>query len=132
MWRFIIALTLSFTFINVCAKNALCEQQQCIAVVDAGSTGSRVHIYSYTLDENHEPTLIKERWSKKIKPGFATLAPTPKAVGNYLSLLFKDAPAQHMPFIFTRQGACGYSHPLNKSFITKHYNYCFPNKNPGN
>jgi hypothetical protein len=85
---------------SVCAESAVCQQKNCIAVVDAGSTGSRVHIYAYDLDSNNAPIAINELWSKKIKPGFATLEPTQDVINAYLGNLFLNAPEQNVPVYF--------------------------------
>lgn len=79
---------------------APCEQQHCLAVVDAGSTGSRVHIYAYELDEKNTPAAIKELWSNKITPGFSTLQPKQRVIDGYLRSLFARAPVDHIPVYF--------------------------------
>ncbi|VEH35113.1 ectonucleoside triphosphate diphosphohydrolase [Legionella sainthelensi] len=61
-WFFISFL---FAVIDVYAEPASCTEHQCIAVVDAGSTGSRAHIFAYNLDETNTPSQIHEIWSKK-------------------------------------------------------------------
>lgn len=93
----LLSLFVSFT---VNATQAECLQHQCMAVVDAGSSGSRVHIYSYDLDKSKTPTNIQELWSKKIKPGLATLEPNQAILNPYLSTLFSEAPAENMPVYF--------------------------------
>ncbi len=100
MRHFIVVLICWSVVFNVEAASTTCEQQSCVAVVDAGSTGSRLHIYSYDLDSNNNPILIHEQWSKKIKPGFATLDPTQQKIGVYLNDLFDTAPVQNMPVYF--------------------------------
>lgn len=85
---------------SVCAQSAVCEQKHCVAVVDAGSTGSRVHIYAYDLDSNNAPIGINELWSKKIKPGLATLEPTPEVINGYLGSLFSNTPEKNIPVYF--------------------------------
>lgn len=77
-----------------------CEQQKCLIVVDVGSTGSRLHSYSYDLDETNSPVKITERFSKKIKPGLATLEPNKTAVDAYLTTLFAGAPPSQAPVYF--------------------------------
>jgi Golgi nucleoside diphosphatase len=104
MLRLIVVLISCCIFTNVSAERAVCQQQQCIAVVDAGSTGSRLHIYSFDLDSNHNPIQIKEYWSKKIKPGFATLAPNQQVIDDYLNQLFQGSPTQTMPVYFYATG----------------------------
>lgn len=100
MWRLIFVLICCCVFTNVNAENILCQQHHCIAVIDAGSTGSRLHIYIYDLDNNKNPIEIREHWSKKIKPGIATLTPKQPIIDAYLNQLFQGSPAQHMPVYF--------------------------------
>lgn len=85
---------------NVNAQTASCSDHQCITVIDAGSTGSRVHIFSYDLDKTNTPINIAELWSKKTKPGFATLESNQSTIDAYLTTLLTGAPVQHMPVYF--------------------------------
>jgi len=82
------------------AAGKSCEQQVCVAVIDVGSTGSRIHIYSYDLDSTKTPVNITERWVKKISPGFATLTANQQTINNYLTSLFIDAPNYELPTYF--------------------------------
>lgn len=77
-----------------------CELQHCVAVIDAGSTGSRLHIYSYSLDNQKNPTEITDQWVKKIKPGFANVGITQTEVDAYLNTLFVDSPVNDIPVYF--------------------------------
>lgn len=81
-----------------------CQGHQCLAVVDAGSTGSRLHVYAYDIDANNYPSHVKQVWSKKIQPGFATIAPTQDRIEPYLSDLFADASLQGIPVYFYATG----------------------------
>lgn len=85
---------------TVFAQTAPCERQQCIAVVDAGSTGSRLHIYAYDLDNSQTPIRIKEMWNKKISPGFATIDANSTTIDSYLSILLADSPVKKIPLYF--------------------------------
>ncbi|RUQ85154.1 multidrug DMT transporter permease [Legionella septentrionalis] len=93
-----------FTFISKVTADDLagqqCQQHRCIAVVDAGSTGTRLHIYAFDVNEKNDPVNIKDIWSNKIKPGFATLNPDPETINTYLSSLFAPAPEQNLPVYF--------------------------------
>jgi Golgi nucleoside diphosphatase len=77
-----------------------CEKHQCIAVVDAGSTGSRLHLYAYDHDANNSPIQIKELWNKKIKPGFASIEANAQTIDSYLTVLLSDSPIKQMPVYF--------------------------------
>jgi Golgi apyrase len=68
-----------------------------IVIIDAGSSGSRVHIYQYPskeLDNVEFPRVSKSghKWSKKIHPGMSEFASAPKDVGKkHLKQLLKYA-----------------------------------------
>jgi hypothetical protein len=85
---------------NSYAQSNPCSGHHCLAVVDAGSTGSRLHIFSYDVDETKTPININEIWSKKVKPGFATIDSSQNAIDAYTNDLFAGAPAQQMPVYF--------------------------------
>ncbi|RMX19251.1 multidrug DMT transporter permease [Legionella jordanis] len=96
---FLVILTSCFS-INLYAEGKHCEQQRCVAVVDAGSTGSRLHIYSYDLDSTQTPVNVTEVWNKKIKPGLATIEPNAATIDAYLTALFSGVPESKLPVYF--------------------------------
>ncbi|RUR27899.1 multidrug DMT transporter permease [Legionella qingyii] len=101
MLRFLLFISCLFVIgNNVYADSAACSEHECIAVVDAGSTGSRLHIFAYDLDETNTPSHIAEIWSKKIKPGFAMIEANQNTIDAYLTTLFSGAPAQNIPVYF--------------------------------
>ena len=101
MFRFfILIITLSSISFLSYANGDTCKNHHCLAVVDAGSTGSRLHIYAYDLDSRHYPIQIQELWSKKIKPGFSTLELEQDKINDYLTTLFSNAPEKDMPVYF--------------------------------
>lgn len=100
---------------QVNAQNTPCQNRQCIAVVDAGSTGSRVHLYAYDLDASHHPIQIDEIWSQKIRPGFSTL--NKESIDSYLTKLFSSAPEQNVPvYFYATAGMRLLSHPTQQQY----------------
>ncbi|MDI9818610.1 MULTISPECIES: multidrug DMT transporter permease [unclassified Legionella] len=97
---FFVSFITLFTVFPVDAADNNCQQHQCIAVVDAGSTGSRLHIYTYDQDKHKNPINIHELWSKKIKPGFATIESNQATVNTYLTTLFAGAPENNLAVYF--------------------------------
>ena len=91
-----VLLSLFSSFAN--AYSPVCQQRHCVAIVDAGSTGSRLHLYAYDIDDNQTPIDIEQKGSKKTTPGFGSL--DPKHVDTYLTTLFADAPEQNVPVFF--------------------------------
>lgn len=81
--------------LDVFASDTPCQSNPCMAVVDAGSSGTRLHIFSYELDNTNTPINIHEIWTKKNKPGISNLELT--AINNYFTNLFTDAPVNHIP-----------------------------------
>lgn len=101
MSRFFIVVTCFLLSVTVVyAENNLCKIHQCITVIDAGSTGSRAHLYAYDLDETNTPFNINEIWAKKVQPGFASIEPDSKTINAYITALLADAPDHQAPVYF--------------------------------
>lgn len=99
MVRIAIFLFCIFSTLVVNASTT-CKFHECVAVVDAGSTGSRLHIYAYDVDQTNSPINIKELWSKKIKPGIATIEANQATMDAYLTTLFSGAPEENLEVYF--------------------------------
>jgi hypothetical protein len=72
--------------LNSFASNLDCNAHHCVAVIDAGSTKSYLHLYQYDLDETQTPVHIEEKWTHHVKPGLATLEV--QQIPHYLDELF--------------------------------------------
>ncbi len=89
-------LTSSYAF----SAPVTCPENQCIAVVDAGNSGTKLRIYHYDLDESNTPVHIKNVFSKKIEPGLASVKLTQATIDQHLTSLFSDVETLHMPVYF--------------------------------
>ena len=99
MFRILLLLCLLSSSLPVSAS-VICPENRCIAVVNAGNSSSKLHIYSYELDANNTPFEIKNVFSKQIEPGFASIEPNQASINRYLSLLFSEAPHLNIPVYF--------------------------------
>jgi hypothetical protein len=99
MYRIMLLVSL---FLGSMGANAeiLCPENRCIAVVNAGNSGSRLYIYSYEVDATNTPYKIKNVLTKKIEPGFASIELNQNAINRYLTLLFSDVPDLNIPIYF--------------------------------
>lgn len=97
----IVVIVLSLLIVNeASALSTTCEKHSCVAVIDAGSTGSRLHVFAYDLNTYNQPAHIQEIWSKRIKPGLSSINPNKESISAYLSILLNDAPERHLPVYF--------------------------------
>ncbi len=95
----LVVLFALFTFNNAYAL-AGCKKPHYMAVVDAGSTGSRLHLYTYDLDEYQDPTHVEEIASHTVNPGLSSIAANQADIDKYLSKLFSDVSMQDIPVYF--------------------------------
>ncbi|MGC1181575.1 multidrug DMT transporter permease [Legionella sp.] len=101
MMRFLLLIASLFLINSISfANTSSCTEHQCIAVIDAGSTGSRLHIFSYDLDETNTPINITEIGFNKETPGFATLELNQNTVNTYMNKLFSETSVQQIPVYF--------------------------------
>jgi apyrase len=96
----VLILILYSTPLFAFANKPDCDNKQCIAVIDAGSSGSRLHIYSYDLDPTNTPLNINEIWLKKVSPGISIIKQFHGSITDYMDKLFSDVPVTGMPVYF--------------------------------
>lgn len=97
--RFVVALfSLFASGFNLAATS--CPQQYCIAVVDAGSTGSRLHLFAFDRDADKQIVNIHELLSKKVKPGLATIDAQSQVMDKYLTELMTSISSYEVPLYF--------------------------------
>jgi len=99
MYRILLLICLFSSSLGF-SSSVICPENRCVAVVDAGNSGSRLNIYSYEEDASHTPFDIKNIFTKKIEPGFASIELNQKAINTYLSLLFSDVSDFNIPVYF--------------------------------
>jgi apyrase len=71
------------------ATTAAAADNSYAIVVDAGSSGSRLHLFQYQLEKNMP--VITEIFSENTKPGLSAFVSTPENAGTSLKILFDDA-----------------------------------------
>jgi hypothetical protein len=99
MYRILLLIGLLSSSLGFSAST-VCPENRCIAVVNAGNSGSRLHIYQFELDDNNFPIHIKNVFSKAIEPGLASINLNQKSINQYMSSLFSDVAYQNMPVYF--------------------------------
>ncbi|MDF1828066.1 MAG: multidrug DMT transporter permease [Legionellaceae bacterium] len=99
MYRILLLLCLLSSSFGFCGS-VICPEHQCMAVVDAGNSGSRLNIYSYKEDASHTPYEIKNIFTKRIEPGFASIELSQRAINAYLSELFSGVTDDNIPVYF--------------------------------
>ena len=70
-----------------------------IVVIDAGSTGTRVHVYDYTKNATKDFN-ITQRYSYKITPGLGQIFSSKASVDAYLDLLMKSVPRSNISSVY--------------------------------
>jgi apyrase len=107
MTRFIILIGIFLlslpTYANTNAQ-ATCLQHHCVGIIDAGSTGSRLHIYTYQLDKTNTPIQIKEIETSKRSPAISALDTNTRAFTLYMSKLFTNNLNTRMSVYFYSTG----------------------------
>lgn len=77
-----------------------CVRHYCAAVIDAGSSGSRIHWYMYDKDRQDNPIHIKDMVSKKITPGLSAVEKDPQHIAQYMQELMHDYSQPNVPVFF--------------------------------
>jgi hypothetical protein len=66
-----------------------CTARPCIAIVDAGSSASRLHVYAFDTNMKNEPSNIKEVKLTYLAPGLSSVNPNSKSLSTYLRHLMQ-------------------------------------------
>lgn len=99
MYRILLLIGLLSSSIGFSAS-IVCPENRCIAVVNAGNSGSRLRIYQFELNDNNFPIHIKNVFSKEIEPGLASINLNQKSIAQYISSLFSEVSDLSMPVHF--------------------------------
>lgn len=81
-----------------------CDHQHCVAVVDAGSTASRIYVYAYDLTAEQTPTHIESIYVHKIEPGLASIAADDAAIDAYVDRLMAQVPHDIPVYFYATAG----------------------------
>lgn len=93
---------LLFCLNQVCFANYdipyICSEHKCKIIIDAGSSGTRLHLYAYDKDQNHDITNVQELLTNKLNPGLAELEI--EEIPSYLDNLMQDVPENNFTIDF--------------------------------
>lgn len=87
MFKYILSI-----FFILIGPEAFAANSEYSILVDAGSTGSRIHLFQYTFNQNF-PEII-DIFSEKVSPGLSSFASNPEKAGESLKNLFDHAQIQ--------------------------------------
>lgn len=87
-------LILTLTYLISIPAFAGTPTHKTMIVIDAGSTGTRVHLYDYSFSEGSDTARISQRFSDKITPGLGQISRDKTSIDAYLTLLMKDIPQE--------------------------------------
>ena len=97
--RFVLILV--FLLFQVSAFSTTCPKSKCLAVIDSGSSGSRLVVYAYDMDEAKGlPKWIEPIGSYKVMPGLTQIPPTQKAISEYLDSLMNQSGIDNIPVYY--------------------------------
>ena len=102
-----VVFTYALSTLDIAAKTfpSVCAAEHCVAMVDAGSTGSRLHLFAYDTQALHQVTTIHEVYSNKIEPGLASLDLDQSTINAYLARLMRDLPQAKIPvYVYATAG----------------------------
>src|SRR5210317_1687629 len=93
---FLVTLHLLFSSDSSDASTASKKGRKYMAVIDAGSSGSRIHVYKYSGGGRSSKTVEPDHATMKEKPGLSSFASKPTEAGAALEPLIKFA-KEHIP-----------------------------------
>lgn len=85
---------------------------QSTVIIDAGSTGSRIHIYQYKVSTAGLAVVQQPVSSLKVTPGLSSYAGQPESVGESLTPLLEYAYKQVLLYRCTASAASKYTNSL--------------------
>lgn len=77
-----------------------CKIHHCLGVVDAGSSGTRFHIFSFENDSQQQPIKIREIWFNQTNQALASMDTDQNLINAYLDELFLKTKLTDFPIYF--------------------------------
>ena len=77
-----------------------CTIHHCIGVIDAGSTGTRFHVYSFDKNSLNTPVKIREIWFNMVDKGLSTIDADKEKINPFLDELLTNSKEKNYPIYF--------------------------------
>lgn len=101
--RYVVILILFLFQVNAYSSSltANCPKSHCLAVIDSGSSGTRLLVYAYDMNESSGlPEWIDTIGSYKITPGLTQIPATKSNVSDYLDSLMSQSNIENIPVYY--------------------------------